>query len=336
MYAVLGLKAAIKRGLGAAGPAARHFPSFATGAYLGSDVQTMPEAVCVDTGQEVGYGTVPVEKSPVTGGEVRPFLLKTPSGMLSPRMVHDRFYGRAHLVFGWTLREKSLLVPWDHLPDYFAAVCEDLAARKDWQERSLAYVLGWMIHVVSDSLIKGVHPGINLHLVDGRYTPKNRPVQDLVTFHEVGIKELGIPWELLFTKMAATPVEDIQLHYMRCSEPGGDLGQMFQEGWRPDAAATLSAVLRENRRWLSHHAADVLKSVVLKDGECAAEMSAISGLNYKGMVRAAEEAGFHAQLERMGELVADMLEAVAQRSKLLSALPKVDESLFEQALTTWR
>ncbi len=35
----------------------------------------MPEAIGVETGEEVGFGTVPVEKSPYTGGPVRPLRL---------------------------------------------------------------------------------------------------------------------------------------------------------------------------------------------------------------------------------------------------------------------
>ena len=38
-------------------------------------------------------------------------------------------------------------------------------------------------------------PGLRLTLVDGTYTPTNRPIQDLVTFHEVGRMALGLDWE---------------------------------------------------------------------------------------------------------------------------------------------
>lgn len=68
LYAVLGAKAAAHRGVGLAAIATRNFPSYLAGAYLGSDIQVMPEAWCVDTGREVGFGTVPLEKSPLTGG----------------------------------------------------------------------------------------------------------------------------------------------------------------------------------------------------------------------------------------------------------------------------
>ena len=50
----------------------RHWATFLAGSYLGCDIQTMPEAVCADTGREVGYGTVPLDRSPITGGAVRP------------------------------------------------------------------------------------------------------------------------------------------------------------------------------------------------------------------------------------------------------------------------
>ena len=50
MYAVLGAQATAQRGSPVPPIIARHFTSYLAGAYLGSDIQTMPEAICVDTG----------------------------------------------------------------------------------------------------------------------------------------------------------------------------------------------------------------------------------------------------------------------------------------------
>ncbi len=314
MYAVLARKAAERRWPSLGRVMREHLASYVAGAYLGSDIQTMPEAVCVDTGREVGYGTVPMEKSPLTGGAVRPFMLHTPGGDMRPGEVHDRFYGRAHLVFGWSVREKSLMVPWDHLPDYFAAVCDDLKREPQNRDRALAYVMGWIVHVVSDSLIKGIHPGVDLNLIDGRYTPRNRPVQDLVTYHEIGIKEFSIDWPAIFRDLAATPVEPVQVHYMRCAQPSGELAKLFADGWKPEAEPTLRAVLAENRRWVREHAKDVLSDMKLDAGECSEKLRTLAGMNYAGMVRAAEAARFRAALTQIQEAVLNMFEAVHQRS----------------------
>ena len=54
----------------------------------------MPEAVCVDTGREVGYGSVPIEKSPITGGAVRPYRFHFRNEDYSPRQIHELFYGQ--------------------------------------------------------------------------------------------------------------------------------------------------------------------------------------------------------------------------------------------------
>ncbi len=170
MYALLGLKAAAQRKLPFAPIAQRHIASYLAGAYIGCDIQTMPEAICVDTGREVGYGTVPLTKSPLTGGAVKPWKLKVADREYTPREIHELFYGRAHLVFGWSKTDRENTVPWDHLPDYFADVIEDTFSFFGPSERSLAYVFGWMAHVVSDSLIKSIQPGIDLHLLDGKYT----------------------------------------------------------------------------------------------------------------------------------------------------------------------
>ncbi|MFN0079367.1 MAG: hypothetical protein ACKVY0_23120 [Prosthecobacter sp.] len=102
MYGLLAAKAAKGRGLSITPIIERHLPSFLCGAYIGCDIQVMPEAVCVDTGREVGFGTVPLEKSPITGGAVRPWLLVHDGQMYRPKQIHELFYGRAHLVAGIT------------------------------------------------------------------------------------------------------------------------------------------------------------------------------------------------------------------------------------------
>lgn len=310
LYAELALRETVRRQHRWAGIMQTHRASFHAGAYIGSDIQVMPEAVCVDTGREVGFGTVPLERSPLTGGAVRRFRLDTSDGPLTATQVHERFYGRAHLVFGWTQAEKELRVPWDHLPEYFAAVITDLGGK---DERALAYTLGWIVHVVGDSLIKGQQPGIELNLVDGRYTPKNRPVQDLISYHDIGIAELGMDWPRDLAAMAATPVEDIQLHYMRCAEPRGKLGGLFTDGWRPEAAATLRAVLKENRRYVRQHALDEIASMQLTDGECSAALREKSGLTLAEMRDAARQAKFREMLDMMTTQITTMFEAVNMR-----------------------
>ena len=336
LYAVLGLKAAVQRRLPVARLAGAHFASYVAGAYIGSDIQVMPEAICVDTGREVGFGTVPLEKSPLTGGPVRQFRLSTPGGQLTPHEVHERFYGRAHLVFGFTRKERELRVPWDHLPEYFAAVFDDALELAGPGERQLAYALGWIVHVVGDSLIKGQQGGVELNLVDGRYTPRNRPVQDLVSFHEIGIKEFHLNWRALFTDLSQTPVEPLQVHYMRCTKPQGHLAELFSDGWLPDQEPTLRAVLAENRRWVSHHADDVLGDMELHDGDCRPATRELVGLSYPQMIEAANKANFRHTLWYIGEQVATMFEAVMQRSARLAALPVDAGPGWDEITKGWR
>ncbi len=317
LYAELALREVLRRKWPLAGKLQRHRSSFHAGAYLGSDIQVMPEAICVESGREVGFGTVPLARSPITGGPVKQFKLTTPTGLLSATQVHQHFYGRSHLLFGWTAADQSLRVPWDHLPDYCAAVLDDLQPN---QERALAYTLGWVVHVVSDSLIKGQHAGLELHLLDGRYTVKNRPIQDLVSFHDVGIAELGLDWTRVMADLAATPVEEIQLHYMRCSSPRGNLAKLFPDGWQPAAESTLRAVLTENRRYVNHHADDELASLRLIDGECTPLLRERSGLTLAEMRAEAKRAGFREMLDRMTEQILVVFEALRQRC------PKLNEA----------
>lgn len=307
IYAVLGARLASQRRASFAALLERNWPHYLAGAYLGADIQTMPEAICVDTGRECGYGTVPLEKSPFTGGAVRPFRLSWNGHDYRPQQIHEMFYGRAHLVFGWVRGESEWRVPWDHLADYGGLVLSD---SRPLGEGSLAYVCGWLAHIVGDCLIKSIQPGLELQLLDGTYTARNRPVQDLVTYHRVGKQELGLNWEQLIADMSAVPVEEIQLHYMRIGERRGKLGQVFREGWRDDQAELLREVLRENRRYFRVWSRGELEHLQLTaDGNCQEELSRrAGGLTYTEMVTTAERAGFRAALQRIGTEVADLLD----------------------------
>lgn len=325
MYAVLGAKAAAHRGLPITAIATRNFPSFLAGAYIGCDIQVMPEAVCVDTGREVGFGTVPLAKSPITGGAVRLWSLQHEGRAYRPMEIHELFYGRSHLVFGWPKAERGHAVPWDRLEEYFAAVLEDTLDFFGPSERAIAYVLGWMVHVVGDSLIKSQRAGLELRLLDGVYTPRNRPIQDLIAFHEIGLKEFHLDWPALLADLATTPVEPVQLHYMRVAEKRGRLAHEFPTLWDPAKQSLLRAVLAENRRWCVFHARDELKAMELVRGatgrpDCSEAIRRSVGLNYDQMLALAEQARFRRALGYIGDVIADMMEATVRRSARLTQL----------------
>ncbi len=341
MYAVLADKAAEQRRLPVVHVIRRHYASYLCGAYLGCDIQTMPEAVCVETGKPVGYGTAPLEVSPLTGGPVRPWSLTFQGQQYRPRKIHQLFYGRAHLVFGWTPAERTETVPWDHLPDYCAAVVQDAVERFGPGERQLAYLMGWMAHIVGDSLIKSVQPGIELNLLDGKYTPKNRPIQDLVTFHEVGRKELGLNWAALLNDLAETPVEPIQFHYMRVSQPLGELGQQFLNAWAPHLEELLRKVLQENRRYQTIRNPRLLKRYALKrisgEWECNPELSQqTGGLRYAEMVQLADKADFRHALWTMGEAIAKLFSQVTDRSPILQTLSESNAPTWQELTRRWK
>ena len=318
----------------------RHLASYLAGAYLGCDIQAMPEAICVETGEEVGFGTVPVEKSPYTGGPVRPFRLSVRGGEFTPQQIHEVFYGRSHLVLGWRKEERQWAVPWNLLPDYFANVVSDGFDAYGPGERPLAYVFGWMAHVVSDAMIKSVQPGLSLHLLDGQYTPRNRPIQDLVSFHEVGRKELGLNWAALLTDLAETPVEPIQPHYMRVSIPDGALGRQFGDGWVPEKAWLLDAVLFENRRFLRRYVPSVLADMELRQTpagqDCNENLRETVGLSYPEMVELAQKADFRHSLWQIGEAVGNMFSSVVQHEPRLAKISGDRSPSWEELTRRWR
>jgi len=315
VFAALGARAAERRGNPFALVIQRHYTSYLAGAYLGCDIQTMPEAVCVDTGREVGYGTVPLERSPLTGGPVRPYEFTFESQRLSPFQVHAMFYGRAHLTLGWRPEEANLGVAWDDLTGYFARVVRDAASLHGPDSRSLAYSLGWMTHVIGDSLIKSIQPGLSMRLLNGLYTPLNRPIQDLYDYHEIGCQELGFDWPALLLDVAAAPVEPIQAHYMRVAPPSGTLGAGYPDGWAPERQSLLLAVLAENRRYLQAYLYTVLEDMSLiqtpAGRQCRAELSAqAGGLSYAQMMATATEARLRDTREFIAGAIAEFFDGV--------------------------
>ena len=340
-YAIQAAKAAVQRRLPVAPLIGRHWASYLAGSYLGCDIQTMPEAICVDTGKEVGYGTVPVKQSPLTGGKVRPFYLAFDNQRYRPAEIHELFYGRSHLTFGWSQREQSLVLPWEHLPDYCAAVVKDALELFGPGERPLAYVLGWMTHLVGDGLIKSIWPGVTLHLLDGKYTPRNRHVQDLFTYHEVGVKELRFDWPALLADLADTPLEPIQLHYMRVALPRGHLAGYAPEGWLPEREGLLRAVLQKNRDYLKTYQREVLREMALTRteggwrGQLALE-EASGGLTYPQMVEAAEKAQLRHALWQIAEAIAELFNQVVVLVPRLRDLPGNDQPTWAELTKRWK
>ncbi len=341
-YAILASKAAAARRLPVAPVIHGHFSSYLAGAYLGCDIQTLPAAVCVDSGEGVGYGVSPIERSPITGGAVRPWVLHFEGRDYSPREINEMFYGRSHLILGWTDKDRGIAIAISDYLDYAADVAGDAIELFGPGRRSLAFVLGWLTHVTGDGLIKSVIEGINLHLIDGKYTAVNRPVQDLVTFNEIGAGELGLDWAVLLDDLARMPVEAVQSHYMRSSNRVGRLGAHFEEGWEPERRGLLGAVLKENRRYQRVLNTRLVKQLTVTrspTGEfaCDPELSVVAGgLTYPEMLEAADKANFRHALWQMGEMIADVFARVIERQERLQDLPLSDGPGWEELTRKWR
>ena len=318
MYAILGAKAAAARKLPVTPLLDRHEASYLCGAYLGADIQTLPNGTDLATGLPFGYGTLPPTVTERDGRAIRPYQLIHEGQAYSSRQVVDLFYGRSHLTLGWTAADLSLSVPWDHLPDFSAAVMEDTPKVDGPGERAIAYLFGWMAHIVGDAMIKGVRSGLTMTLLNGLYTPENRPIQDLVTYHEIGVRELGINWPQLLHDLASTPAEPIQSHYMRIGERQGLLGQRYPVGWRPDQTALLNTLIKANRWYFPFWVKQIGEQLELRkdrhgDWQCAPELSRkAGGLSYQGMVALAEEADFRHTLWQIGEAIADLFQAIIE------------------------
>ena len=272
---------------------------------------------------------------------MRPWKFHFAGRAIMPLEIHQAFYGRAHLILGWQKDAQSLAIPFSRLLDYVADVAGDAVELFGPSQRSLAYVFGWITHVMGDGLIKSVIDGLNLNLLGATYNAKNRPVQDLFSFHEIGIKELGLDWNVLLDEIATVPVEEVQLHYMRCGDSRGRLGAHFEEGWESRDAPLLRAVLAENRRYQrirNRQLIDQLAVTVAKNGElvCDPELSRLTGgLRYREMIEAAESANFREALWQIGEIIAVTFQKVINRQELLEDLPVSGGPGWEELTGRW-
>jgi hypothetical protein len=341
MYALLGARAAAGRGLPVARLMERHLPSYLCGAYLGADVGTVPAAICVDTNSPVGYGAQRLAKSPLTGGAVKQWRLKLGGADFLPLQIHNLFYGRAHLAFGWAAKDKPLAIPWEKLPEYFAAVLKDARQLHGSGERQLAYALGWMTHVIGDGLIKSVAPGLDLHLLDGKYTPANRPIQDLVTFHEIGVKELKLDWPALLSDLVDCPIEPLQTHYMRVAPARGELAKAAKRGWEPKRQLLLLEVMAVNRRYQRIRNGRILKQLALRKTaaglQCDPALSKVAkGLKYSEMVALAERANFRHALWQIGEAIADMFAEVVRLCPEMKDVYQLGKPNWKALTAKWK
>ena len=341
MYALLGARASAQRGLPVARIAERHLSSYLCGAYLGADVGTVPSVICQDTGTPVGYGSERIVKSPLTGGTVKPWTLQLGNKKFTPREIHDLFYGRAHIAFGWAAKDKGLAIPWEKLPEYFAAVLQDSAQFHGPGERQLAYALGWMTHVIGDGLIKSVAPGMDLHLLDGKYTPANRPIQDLVTFHEIGKKEMNLDWHALLADLVDCPIEPLQAHYMRIAQSRGRLAKAHPVGWEPSRQLLLLEVMAVNRRYQRIRNERILKQLALRKTaagwQCDPALSKrAKGMKYPDMVALAEKANFRRALWQVGEAIADIFSEVVNLVPELKNVYQLDKPNWKTLTDRWK
>ena len=341
MYALLGARASTQRNLPVARIAHRHLSSYLCGAYLGADVGTVPSVICQDTGIPVGYGSERIIKSPLTGGSVKPWILNLGKEQFTPREIHNLFYGRAHVAFGWAAKDKGLAIPWEKLPQYFAAVIRDARQFHGSGERQLAYSFGWMTHVIGDGLIKSVAPGMDLHLLNGKYTPANRPIQDLITFHEIGKKEMNLNWHALLADLVDCPIEPLQAHYMRIEQSRGQLSKAHPVGWEPGRQLLLLEVMAENRRYQRIRNGRILKQLALRKTAAGWQCNRVlseraKGLKYPEMVALAEKANFRHALWQVGEAIADIFsEVVTLVPEMKNAYP-LDKPNWQTLTREWR
>ena len=184
-------------------------------------------------------------------------------------------------------------------------------------------------------------PGLDLHLLDGKYTPANRPIQDLVTFHEIGIKELQLNWPTLLSDSVDAPIEPLQAHYMRVGKARGQLAKTFQRGWEPGLQLLLLEVMAVNRRYQRVRNGRILKQLALrktaKGLQCDPLLSErAKGLQYPEMVAMANQANFRHALWQMGEAIANTFTEVQRLAPEIADNHRLDRPSWDDLTRKWR
>ena len=309
-YAILGRQAVLEKAPQIALLIDEHLDSYLAGAYFGADIMTLPGGRCIVCGGEYGYGGNHPDRCPEDHIPLHPYTLTFDGVSYKPQRIHRMFYGRSHLLFGWQKEQAKFRLEWSQLPDYFEAVVADTFNFYRRPERRVAYVMGWISHVIGDALIKSIQPGLDLYLLNGTYTSQNRPIQDLFSFHYFGRTECQIDWADLMFNLAETPVESVQAHFMRLTQPCGKLAEKFPEGWLPQHKQLLYVVMGENRRYQKIRTLRLLQQLELDPvtQSCDPELSRITGgLAFEEMMRMAEAAKFRQTLAYIGESVGKFL-----------------------------
>ena len=116
--------------------------------------------------------------------------------------------------------------------------------------------------------------------------------------------------------LVETPVEPIQAHlqahFMRLTQPKGQLGAQVPEAWAPEYQQLLHIVMTENRRYQRVRNNRLLRQMeicrTLQEWMCDNELSRITGgLSYQQIIKMAKDANFRAALSQIGETISVFL-----------------------------
>src|SRR5688500_9369241 len=151
--------------------AARHAGLVRVAGIAGCDIQCMPYQVCRECEAPYRHDQAASRKCVVCGKEaLEDFQFETSNGRkLTRRDVERELYGNTHLVIyrafrGYGVRPRTpagdARQPFpkqviDHVA-FTLMDAERIAGKR--VENYLSFVLGWLSHVVSDALFKGVYP----------------------------------------------------------------------------------------------------------------------------------------------------------------------------------
>lgn len=247
-----------------AGPVVRCPEHARTGAYLGADIQIMPDYVCGRCGAL--WGIVRPDFRCTCGtpaAQLQRFTFEHDGREWGRRSVQQVFYGRTHACLANDAPGSDRdNLPWAELPKLAGHMLQVASRRPSHlanatypatNEEAVSWVVGWVSHIVQDNVVKDtVDLGVEYDILDGKYGPQTRVAYEwliLTSFsYDLGLDPAG----LLYTDTSHGD-NGLLTHYLMVEQPSAYASLGMDGRWpaRPEQRSLAEAVQRENRRYIN-------------------------------------------------------------------------------------
>jgi hypothetical protein len=245
-----------------------HAGLFRTAAIAGCDIQCMPYQVCRHCNAPYRHDQEENRRCLVCGREkLEDFVFQVSDGhRLKRRDIERDLYGNTHLVLhrkylGYGVRSGAPPGPAEQpFPEqvvrHVANALHDgerVAGRKSQTENYFAFVLGWLAHVVSDAIFKGVYlHAARVNFFGFQYNMAMLPAAETLTMTDIA-HDFGVRWPAWHEQLIHDEPDGGALKHLAMGDSSDayDQQRWTSEFGKPDPAIgrVLDALRPINRTW---------------------------------------------------------------------------------------